>query len=255
MTAVGIPTLEAYAELAVQVGLNLQPGQDVLIIADVEHVELARAVTRQAFEAGARHVEVEYRDARLTRIRADLSPDDSLGWSPPHRMQQIRDLAERRGATVQISGPPDPAIFAGVDGERLARGSEPDWRRVYLEEVNEGRFNWVIVAGPTAAWAERVFGEPDVDRLWRAIADAVRLDEPAPAAAWRDHILRLEKHAEALSDRHFDAMHLRGPGTDLRVGLPEGAAWYSASMETAYGLTYVPNMPTEEIFTMPDAAR
>jgi aminopeptidase len=255
MTAVGIPTLEAYAQLAVQVGLNLQPGQDLLIIADVEHAELARAVTRQAYEAGARYVEVDYRDARLTRIRTDLSPDESLGWSPPHHVQQIRELAERRGAIVQISGPPDPAVFENVDGERLARNSEVEWRRAYLEEVNEGRFNWVIVAGPTPAWAERVFGEPDLDRLWRAIADAVRLDEPDPPAAWRAHVSRLQSRADALTELRFDAMHLRGPGTDLRIGLPEGAIWDSATMTTAWGVSFVPNMPTEEIFTTPHAAR
>lgn len=255
MTAATVPTLDAYARLAVQVGLNLQPGQDVLIIADVEHTELTRAVARQAFEAGARSVDVDYRDARLARIRTDLSPDESLGWSPPHHIQQIHDLAAGGGAIVQISAPPDPAIFEGADGERLARNAEVEWRRAYLKEVTEGRFNWVIVAGPTPAWAERVFGEPNVDRLWRAIADAVRLDEPDPPAAWRDHVARLDRRAAALNVHDFDAMHLRGPGTDLRVGLPEGAFWDSASAETAWGLTYVPNMPTEEIFTTPHAER
>ena len=255
MTSTGAPTFEAYARLAVEVGLNLQPGQDVLIIADVEHAELTRALMRQAFEAGARYVDVEYRDARLARIRTDLSPEESLGWSPPHRVQQIRDLAERGGAIVQISGPPNPANFEGVDGERLARNSEVEWRRAYLDAVNEGRFNWVVVAGPTRAWAERVFGEPDFDRLWRAIADTVRLEEPDPAAAWRDHVARLDQRADALNEHDFDAMHLRGPGTDLRIGLPEGAIWESASMETASGLIFVPNMPTEEIFTTPHAER
>src|SRR4051794_20360363 len=255
MTAVGIPTLEAYAQLAVEVGLNLQPGQDVLIIADVEHAELTRAVTRQAYEAGARYVEVEYRDARLARIRTDLAPDDALGWTPPHRIQQITDLGAKQAAVIQIGGASDPAIFEGVDGERLARNAETEWRRNYLDQVNEGRFNWVIVAGPTAAWAERVFGEPDVDRLWQAIADAVRLDEPDPAAAWRDHIDRLQARARILTERNFDAVHLRGPGTDLRIGLPDGAIWDCATITTAWGLSYVPNMPTEEIFTTPDARR
>src|SRR5262249_5970343 len=185
VTAATVPTLDAYARLAVQVGLNLQPGQDVLIIADVEHTELTRAVARQAFEAGARSVDVDYRDARLARIRTDLSPDESLGWSPPHRIQQIHDLAAGGGAIVQISAPPDPAIFEGADGERLARNAEVEWRRAYLKEVTEGRFNWVIVAGPTPAWAERVFGEPDVDRLWRALPHAVRLRAAAPPAALR----------------------------------------------------------------------
>ena len=255
MTAVGVPTLEAYARLAVQVGLNLQPGQDVLIIADVEHTELTRAVTRQAYEAGARYVEVDYKDARLTRIRADLAPDAALGWSPPHRVEQIRELGKQRAAIVQISGAPDPAIFEGVDGERLARNTEVEWRRTYLEQIGEGRFNWVIVAGPTRAWAERVFGEPDVDRLWRAMADAVRLDEADPPAAWRDHISRLQANADLLTKRGFDAVRLRGPGTDLRIGLPDGAIWESATTETAWGLSFVPNMPTEEIFTTPHAER
>jgi aminopeptidase len=255
VTADGIPPIEAYAQLAVRVGVNVQPGQNVLIIADVEHADLIRAVARQAYGAGARYVEVEYRDARLSRIRADLAPDESLGWTPPHRIQQIRALGEEGAAIVQISGAPDPAIFEGVDGERLARNSENEWRRTYLDQVNEGRFNWVIVAGPTAAWAERVFGEPDLDRLWRAVADAVRLDEPDPPAAWRAHIDRLQIRADALTERGFDAMHLRGPGTDLRVGLPAGATWDCATMETAWGLPYVPNMPTEEIFTTPHAAR
>jgi aminopeptidase len=255
MTTDRAPTLDAYAQLAVEVGLNLQPGQDVLIIADVEHVDLVRAVTRQAYERGARYVEVDYRDARLSRIRADLSPDESLGWSPPHRVQQINDLADRQGAIVSITGSSDPAIFEGVDGERLSRNSEVAWRRAYLDRVNEGHFNWVIVAGPTRAWAKRVFGEPDIDRLWRAVADAVRLDTPDPPAAWREHIARLQTRAETLNARRFDAMHLRGPGTDLRIGLPEAAIWESAAMETAWGLRFVPNMPTEEIFTTPHAAR
>ena len=255
MTTNGVPSLDAYARLAVEVGLNLERGQDVLIIADLEHAELTRAVARAAFEAGARYVDVNYVDARLTRIRADLAPDDGLGWSPPHAIKQINDLADRRGAILQISGAPDPAIFAGADGERLSRNSPVEFRRAYLHQVGEGRFNWVIVAGPTTAWAQRVFGEPDVARLWDAVARAVRLDEPDPAEAWRAHIARLKERSDALTARGFDAVHLRGPGTDLRVGLPPGAIWACAATKTAWGRSFVPNMPTEEVYTTPDAGR
>jgi aminopeptidase len=255
MTTNGTPPLEAYARLAVEVGLNLQPGQDVLIIADLEHAELTRAVARAAFEAGARYVDVKYADARLTRIRADLSPDDSLGWSPPYTIKQIEDLAAGRGAVLQISGAPDTAIYEGADGERLSRNSPVDFRRVYLDQVNEGRFNWVIVAGPTEGWAERVFGERDLGRLWDAVARAVRLDETDPVQAWRDHIARLAERADALTERAFDAVHLRGPGTDLRLGLPAGAIWRCAAAKTAWGLDFVPNMPTEEVYTTPHAER
>ena len=241
---------------AVQVGLNLQPGQDVLIIADVEHAELTRAVTRQAYAAGARHVEVDYKDARLTRIRADLAPDESLGWSPPHRVQQIRELGRQRAAVVQISGPPDPAVFEGVDGERLARNAEVEWRRTYLEQVSEGRFNWVIVAGPTRAWAERVFGEPNVDRLWRAIAEdrparrarpagrMARPRRPPAEACRRAHGAPLRRHAPARpghrpADRAARGRDLGQRQREDRVGPPRTSR----------------TCQTEEIFTTPHAAR
>jgi aminopeptidase len=255
MTVDAIPSLDAYARLAVDVGLNLVPGQDVLVIADVEHVQLTREIVRAAYAAGARYVDFDYRDARIRRIAADLAPEEGLGWSPPYRLQQIRDLGDRRGAIVQISGAPDPAIFEGVDGERLAKNNPLEVRRTYLDQVSEGRVNWVIVAGPTAGWAKRVLGEPDVARLWDAISRAVRLDEPDPVAAWRDHIATLTARAQQLTERGFDGVRLRGPGTDLFVGLLEGGIWECAAMETAWGHRFLPNMPTEEVFTTPHAER
>jgi aminopeptidase len=250
-----IPSLDAYARLAVDVGLNLVPGQDVLVVGDVEHTELTRQIVRAAYAAGARYVDFQYRDARISRIRADLAPVGGLGWSPPHRVQQLRELGERRGGMVMISGAPDPEIFEGVDGERLAKNSPAETRRAHLENVSEGRVNWVIVAGPTAAWAKRVFGEPDVARLWDAISRAVRLDEPEPVAAWREHIATLTARAQRLTERGFDGIRLRGPGTDLFVGLLEGGIWECAAMDTAWGHRFLPNMPTEEVFTTPHAER
>jgi aminopeptidase len=250
-----IPSLDAYARLAVDVGLNLVPGQDVLVIADVEHTQLTREIVRASYAAGARYVDFEYRDAWINRIRADLAPDDGLGWSPPYRVQQTRDLGDRQGAIAQISGAHDPAIFEGVDGERLARNSPVEVRRTYLDQVSEGRVNWVIVAGPTAAWAKRVFGEPDVARLWDAISRAVRLDEPDPVAAWREHVATLTARAQRLTERGFAGVRLRGPGTDLFVGLLEGGIWECAAMDTAWGHRFLPNMPTEEVFTTPHAER
>ncbi|MGZ8647396.1 MAG: aminopeptidase [Solirubrobacteraceae bacterium] len=255
MTTNGMPSLDVYAQLAVEVGLNLAPGQDVLVIADVEHVELTRAVARAAYDAGARYVDVKYLDARLTRIRTDLSPEDGLGWAPPYAIKQLDDLGARQGAVVQISAAPDPAIYDGVDGERLSRNTAVEVRRKHLELVNEGLVSWLIVAGPTPAWAKRVFGEPDVDRLWDVISRAVRLDEPDPPQAWRDHIGRLKGRADALTERGFDALQLRGPGTDLRLGLLAGGVWESAATKTAWGHPFLPNMPTEEIFTTPHAER
>ncbi len=251
----GSSLLADYARLAVEVGLNLEPSQDVLVVADIEQAQLAREVARAAYGAGARYVDVQYVDAYVRRVVADLSPEDALGWSRPYRVQQIVELGERRGALVSVTAPADPSVYDGVDGERLARSQPVEERRAYLDLVSEGAVNWTIVAGPTESWARRVFGEPDLERLWGAVAHAVRLDEPDPAAAWRDHMQHLKARADLLTRRGFEAVRLRGPGTDLTLGLLPGGLWECAAATTAWGHPYVPNMPTEEVFTTPHAAR
>jgi Leucyl aminopeptidase (aminopeptidase T) len=115
--------------------------------------------------------------------------------------------------------------------------------------------NWSGVAFPNEGWATKVFGEPDVERLWEAVAFCTRLDEADPVAAWREHIDRLTRRAAKLNELGFDAIHYRGPGTDLTVGLLAQAHWLCAKFRTANGIEYVPNMPTEEVFTTPDCRR
>jgi aminopeptidase len=125
----------------------------------------------------------------------------------------------------------------------------------YLEVAMEQKATWTIVGYPTEGWARSVFGEPDVERLWQAIATTVRLDEPDPVAAWREHIVRLQERAALLNERRFDAVRFRGPGTDLTVGLLPGSTWLTAETTTSFGQKHVPNMPTEEVFTTPDLRR
>src|SRR6202162_644724 len=125
----------------------------------------------------------------------------------------------------------------------------------YRDLIGGQRINWTIVPMPNAAWAEQVFGEPDVERLWQAVEKAVRLDKADPIAEWNAHILRLDAIASALAERHFDALHFRGPGTDLTIGLLQGSRWMCANFHTASGIRHVPNLPTEEVFTTPDRRR
>src|SRR5262249_18396543 len=142
---------------------------------------------------------------------------------------------------------------ADLDGERVAKSRMRELSEASLR-LTGGGANWSIVAYPSEAWAELVFGEPDVERLWAAIADAVRLDEPDPAATWDEHLTRLSSRATALNERRFDALRYRGPGTDLTVGLHQDGVWLSA-VEVSNGIRHVANMPTEEVFTAPDARR
>jgi aminopeptidase len=248
--------LRRYAELAVHVGLNLGEGQDLHVSCYVEHAPLARAVADAAYEAGARRVDVIYGDQLVTRALIEHADDHVLEWSPPWQMSRMEYISEHRVATLGISGDPNPGVFDDLDGARVGRPRVKAANERYLEIiVRERTSNWCGIAYPNPGWAERVFGEPDVERLWELVAHAVRLDEPDPVAAWRAHIDRLVARAAQLDERGFDAVRFRGPGTDLTVGLLPASRWLSAQTETVDGRPYVPNLPTEEVFTTPDPAR
>jgi aminopeptidase len=247
--------LDAYARLAVEVGTNVQDGQVLDVLAFPEHAPLVRAVARAAYRAGASYVTVEWRDPGLRRAMADHAPEAWLDWSPPWEVAKLDWLSDNRGAILAILGDPDPHALDGADPARVARAV----RRAYVERSfrsdNERTVNWSIVAYPNPGWAERVFGEPDVERLWDLVARAVRLDEDDPVEAWNEHVAVLGARARALDERRFDAVRFRGPGTDLVVGLSPRSRWKGAIEETAYGLEHVVNLPTEEVFTTPDRRR
>jgi aminopeptidase len=247
--------LDRYARLAVKVGVNLAPGQTLRISAEPEHVPLVRAIARVAYEAGARYVEVVYRDPHLKRARVEHAPEDSLDWSPPWMLSLVEHLSDTHGATISITGESEPELLADLDAARVARAFARDAQERLLTALNEGLVAWTIVAYPTPGWAEAVFGEPDVERLWDALVVAVGLDEPDPVASWQAHIDRLQQRAERLDERAFDAVRFRGPGTDLTVGLIPGARWLTAREVTVDGVPCVVNMPTEEVFTTPHRLR
>jgi aminopeptidase len=245
--------LEQYARLTVRVGVNLQPGQTLAVNALLEHAPFARAIARQAYEAGAHYVDVLYTDQHVRRVHVALAAEDALGFSPPWLVERYNQLGEMGGALCAVTGNPEPEILADLDGERVAKARMRAVSEASLA-LTDGRCNWTIVAYPNAGWAETVFGEPDVERLWDAVATAVRLDEPDPVEAWRAHVARLQERADSLNVRGFDALHYAGPGTDLTVGLHGESEWQAALDESA-GIKHIANMPTEEVFTTPDARR
>jgi aminopeptidase len=247
--------LERYAKLAISVGVNLQPGQDLVVQALVEHAPLVRPVVRAAYAAGARYVSVLYQDQHVDRARVELASDEALGWTPPWRLELLEDAIRRRSALLIVTGDPEPDVMAGLDGARIARSLPVELRRLNVRAVNERLLAWCIVGYATDGWARTVFGEPDVERLWRAVERAVRLDEADPVAAWQAHVKRLNERGRAVDERRFDAIRFRGPGTDLVVGLLPGSRWNAAQNETTWGQVHCPNLPTEEVFTTPDARR
>ena len=236
-----------------RVGANVQEGQTVFVNSQIEHAPLARAITRAAYTAGARYVDVHYRDQHVRKAMIELGPDEALTYEP----DWVKTLAESSTGQAQIAttGDPEPDLLSDLDGERVGRARMKGITEIYRQQLVDRSVNWTIVASPNAGWAEKVFGEPDLERLWEAVAACTRLDEPDPVAAWRDHMQRLEARGAKLTELRLDALHYRGPGTDFRIGLLDNARWMSALFRTRDGVEYVPNMPTEEVFTTPDSRR
>ena len=251
----GDERLEAYARLAVRVGANVQPGQLLGVSAHIEHAPFARAIARQAYEAGAEYVDVLFTDQHVRKAQIELAPEDKLGYTPSWLLERAREIGRSRGAWITITGTAEPDLFAGLDGSRVGRARMIELSRLMLEQTDKALMNWAVVAYPNEGWAKAMFGSPEVDRLWAVVAKAVRLDEPDPVASWDEHVSRLQERAATLTEHRFDALQFSGPGTDLIVGLRSDASWLAAVDVTVEGIRHVANMPTEEVYTAPDARR
>jgi aminopeptidase len=247
--------IEEYARLVVRVGVDVQPGQDVYVSGQIDQADFLRAIAADAYRAGARHVDVEYRDPWVRRALVAEGSDDSLGFSPPWMVHKHEQAAATGAAAIHVSSGSNADVFDGLDLGRLARARMPEVEKAWLRSVTERAIAWTIVAYPTERWAMETLGEPDVDRLWQAVARIMRLDEPDPAAAWSTRLDELEARAAAMTERGFDAIRYRGPGTELEVGLISGSRWMAGRERTTKGQTHVANMPTEEVFTSPHRMR
>jgi len=240
------------AELAVHVGADLQPGQDLVIAAwDPVQAPLVRAIAEEAYSSGARYVSPVYWDGTVKASRIRHAPDDSIEFIPAWFRRVVTESIEVRGAWISVTGDPNPGVFADVDQQRLGRDQMP-----YIPEIHDAIasrvVNWTVVPGPNRGWAERLFGEPDEGRLWETLTPILRMDADDPVQAWRDHVHRLGERAASLNDRGFMAVRFTGPGTELNVGLIEGHRWLNGVFPTTWGPVPVVNMPTEEVFTTPD---
>jgi len=246
---------DRYAELAVRVGANVQPGQLVDVLARVEHAPVARAITRAAYRAGAAYVDVYYSDQHLRRALIEYGAEDILSWTPPWLLKRSVQVGDERAAVIALTGDAEPNLLADLPGDRVGKARMLALAEESNRQINEQLNNWTVIGVPNVGWAEQMFGEPDLERLWQAVEFTVRLDEDDPVAAWRAHVQRIGKRARTLNDLEIDSIHFKGPGTDLRVGLLPESRWQGCESLTAAGLPYVANMPTEEVFTTPDFRR
>ena len=254
----GLTDAERLADLVVEVGANVQEGQEVEILADLGTEEVVRAIAGAAYRRGARFVDVWWWDSLVKRERLLHARPETLGYVPPELGVRLLRLSEERGCRIWIIGNPHPDALAGVDPERAGRDLLPRIKES-AEVVLARTTNWCIASWPTPGWARQVFPQLEPDeafaRLRSELAHVTRLDEADPPAAWRARVAELKSAAGRLNERRFDALRFRGPGTDLTVGLFRSSSWHAGSLERVDGLESVVNLPTEEIFTTPDPVR
>jgi aminopeptidase len=256
-----------YGELAVKIALNLQRGQRLVILGplanggvSLDAAPLVRAVTEAAYRAGASYVEAIWGDEAMQLLRFAHAPRESFSEYSAWLPDALRAHAEAGHAVLSIyANDPDllksePAPLVGAVQQAVARGVRP-----FRELISKNQTNWSVVAAPSDAWAEVVFPElpPDqrVARLWETIVKLVRLDRPDPIAAWEDHLAALAARRDFLNERRYRALAYRGPGTDVTIGLADGHLWVSGRSTNAQGVVFAPNLPTEEVFTMPHKDR
>ncbi|MDF2924479.1 MAG: peptidase [Paenibacillaceae bacterium] len=248
--------LDKYAELLIKVGVNIQPGQVLMIESPLETMELTRKIVRKAYEAGAKYVQVQWDDEQITRTRFESAPDDSFDYYPEWTAPMMEQLAEGGGALLNIKVP-DPELYNGIDGSKVTRANKAASlaRQTFQRYVRNSTFSWCLVKAPTRAWAAKVFAdlpeEERVDAMWETIFRMNRVDRPDPVAAWREHLDVLLAKRNVLNGKNYKSLHFRSPGTDLTVELPEGHLWLGGGKENGRGVYFVANMPTEEVYTMP----
>jgi aminopeptidase len=255
-------SLKKYAQLIVHVGLNLRKGQRLIINnastrgVPLHAAPLVRAVAREAYQAGARYVDVIWNDEELIRTRVQDAPADSFSEYSDSHVTALMDIVEKGDAMLTIRSN-NPDLLSDLDPERVGA-----LQKTHLEKfapislaVTGNKLNWLVVAASSPDWAIKVF--PDLPReqafekLWEAIFQITRVDQPDPVAAWEEHVKNLLKRAHYLTGKNYSALKYTAPGTNLTVGLPRRHKWISAREMAQNGIEFIANLPTEEVFSLP----
>lgn len=256
--------LDRLAEVAVRVGLGLgaegAPAQELVMTASTEALPLARLITKHAYQAGAALVTTLYSDEESALLRYRHASDESFDRVAAWLQDGIAAAYRSGAARLGIAGG-DPALLASQDPAKIGRANAAFSKasKPAMDLITRHAINWTIVACATPAWARAVFPEePEeaaVARLWDAIFAASRADVPDPVAAWKAHGEYLKERVDFMNAKRFSALHFRGPGTDLRVGLADDHLWAGGGTLAGNGVYCQPNIPTEEVFTTPHKDR
>ena len=251
--------LKKYADFIVRVGVNPQPGQTLIIRCPLEAAPLARLCVRSGFEAGARDVQVDWSDNAVSRTRMELGSESALTDNKPYQLRRYLDYAESEGGVCVLHLlADDPEVYAGLDSGKIGRvnAENRNFMAPWREYTMNDRVQWSMAAMPSAPWAKKMFPELDTDaaieKLWQLIFDVCRVTGGDPVGEWKAHLDRLMTLRDKMNAFDLESVRFQSSnGTDLTVGLAEKARWESAGSKNEKGVDFLPNIPTEEVFTAP----
>ncbi len=247
-----------YVRLMIEKGVNLQPGQPLVLSCPVDQAWFARMCAEAAYDAGCREVVMNWSDDAMTRLSYLRAADEVFDVCPPWVADKANSLADQGAAFLNIACA-DPEALAGVDPDRIRRSRIASGRAMkhFREMASGNRVSWCVAAIPAPAWAKKVFPDLPEDvamrRLWEEILKSARADRGRAVADWTAHSAALRRHVELLNGYDFQSLHYRNAlGTDLTVELPEGHYWAGGEEKClGSGVVFSPNIPTEEVFTLP----
>ncbi|APC49818.1 aminopeptidase [Virgibacillus halodenitrificans] len=247
---------EKYAELALRTGVNLQENQALMINAPIEGADFTRIVARKAYEMGAKDVHINWVDDELTLLKYENAPDEVIADYPEWKVKLHDSFAEDGAAILNIRST-NPDLLKDIDPSRVAKANKAaaEAMKNFRKYTMNDKIAWSIISIPTGDWAQKIFPEKSkedaIESLWDAIVKIVRVDKEDPVAAWEAHNETLKTAREILNKKNYKLLHFKAPGTDLKLELPKGHIWKGGSAVTEGGTTFNPNMPTEEVFSMP----
>ncbi|MFD1900365.1 aminopeptidase [Enterococcus termitis] len=254
-------TLEKYARLIAETGVNVQKGQSVVLQISVDQAPLARLITKEAYKLGAGEVIVQWADDQIQRQFLLHADQDYLENIPQYKIDQTNDWVNKGASRISVVSA-DPDALSGVDTERVASFQAASGKALMSlrKATQANKVSWTVVAAAGKEWAAKVFpdltdSEQQIDALWDEIFKTTRVYEADPVAAWQAHDTKLAAKAAELNKEQFSALHYTAPGTDLVIGLPKNHLWEGAGSDNVRGEKFMANMPTEEVFTAPDSRR
>lgn len=252
------PLIEQYITVILRTGANLRPGQTVVISSEltVEGLTFIHRLAEKAYMLGGGNVIMYWQDQAVLRLKGLYASQSALQSEPIWRGKELEQLS-REGAAFLTIIAPDPRALADVDPSRMAtiRRASASATTAYSHRMMNNEHVWVAAGIPTTSWARQVFPQISKDEavlaLWRFILRVARADQPDPLAAWQEHLGNLSTRRDLLNKLHIRRLHYRAPGTDLSLELPEGHKWIGGAPQSPAGHTFVPNIPLEEVFTLP----